>query len=170
MTWWNKYAPIVLIIMMIYICVFFCCDGWLCHEWLSQNIINALILGIYLCLYNERIQIWTADGYFNKDNKKNFQWMKLYFHLHGEERFITRRSDTFWINDVLRRQKDNLWRKVYPQTLLTVLLSWNSRGNGSICTGFLIWIKGYISYSGCSRWTSYPLLWVPFLKQFLLKH
>ena len=147
----------------------FCCDGGWCHEWLSQNIINVLILGIFLFSYNERIQIGTAYGYFNKYNK-TFNERSYISILHGEERFITRRSDTFWINDVLRRQKDNLWRKVYPQTLLTVLLSWNSRGNGSICTGFLIWIKGYISYSGCSRWTSYPLLWVPFLKQFLLKH
>ena len=42
-----------------------------------DNIINALIFGIYLFSFNERIQIGRADGYFNS-KKEHFGKLNLF--------------------------------------------------------------------------------------------
>ena len=83
---------------------------------------------------------WLQEKSVNADINNNiFTGQIFIFSILCEEKgFITRRSVTFLIDDVLRRRKDYLWREIYPHTLLTGLLSWNSRGRSCICGCFLI--------------------------------
>ena len=107
------------------------------------------------CIY----QIHTTSNRSNRqDNNKT--WISAQV----VKWFITGRFVIFLIGeDVLRRRKDNLWRKIDPQTLLTVLRNYRWIWRTYIYGPFLI--SCCRAYFLCSGWHT-PIPIFPILKWF----